>query len=1107
MARGIAKYRFGCGSTRLRCLASIAAIILWVVPALTISTAAQSLAANPQVPDQRKAPPDNRQQTPSSDSSATADAAPSDTSADAEDDDSADENEVAAVRYANLSVELLADGSAKVMLSVFGSEINDPPQWHNTFNQAFGCQFRETSNYEFSVGFAAPNCPAMAQKQHFGRQGSINLVPVFAALRGTKVTFLSVVVKQRRNDEVTCSPAPRSKKLFAGFCSYFVQLTPAEPASRLGIPEKSLLMTQEQLPQITFAYGYGDGQVERAAAILAFVLLLPVMVTLWMRRAALRAADRIAAGLRVAAGSSGIPGTLHDDRAGIWFGYWRSLSWLMNGALLAWWASSDVVHLNGILAIVFHLPGDSGSWLLHGTQRMLFWFPPLLITVLCQTLSHPVQVRVRGLQWTRSEVLQQSIWSVAASWMPLLMFLNGIQELFGGSSRAGVLWIAAAFFGRQYAARRSAAAQGLKPRALSAGALRDQAFAMAAKLHVKLQQVYVVPTGKARLANAFARCGNSVLFTDTLLRNLNRREVDAVLAHEMAHLKNHHPRKLVWAWMGGIFVSIFFSTYLSMTGLVPHSLAYVIPFVVPIAFTYFFTRRFEYTADREAVLLTGDAEAQITSLVKLHRLNLMPLEWGKVQGKFLTHPSTVLRARAIAKTGSIPLEHLPEIMRKASEEKWNEEDLAGVAARVDEGSGSAALRVPPSRGRDSAVDWGEESRSGGTLSGDASRMPSWDARDAARPLQPAEYLGAQARSNEEAGAGVAVATTEASQESAIGEAHHNRVPLDQPAAPKDKTDAPAAAAEKYALPAAVGGEEKVFSSSYKARNAFRNAWLFLGLLTASPALAVLAMRSAHPHGWWSYAAYAVTWLLTLMVTLMFSNYARSWEAKSLRKRLLQKVLKEGIGPGGWGGRFVGIGPHAGPRTYEHKTVWDIGYFFIFPQRLCFWGEEARFALRREQISDIRVASGPPSWISTPSVYISWRDGQQTHTLNLRPGDVGSVLEMARQTRLFGERLRTWKQSSPGYRDTPPILAALDAPNFGAVTGSLPGASVRGRGLVRSLMLLFTLGWAMSVICGLPFISLEGPAGWYVILTAWTVYLVQLIPYWRHRDPDLHTAAT
>jgi hypothetical protein len=79
---------------------------------------------------------------------------------------------------------------------------------------------------------------------------------------------------------------------------------------------------------------------------------------------------------------------------------------------------------------------------------------------------------------------------------------------------------------------------------------------------------------------------------------------------------------------------------------------------------YLLSRRFEFAADARAVTLNGDAEAQITGLLKLSRLNLMPIQWGKATGSWLTHPSMVRRAERIAASAAMPAERLQAILER-----------------------------------------------------------------------------------------------------------------------------------------------------------------------------------------------------------------------------------------------------------------------------------------------------------------------------------------------------------------------------------------------------------------------------------------------------------
>ena len=311
--------------------------------------------------------------------------------------------------------------------------------------------------------------------------------------------------------------------------------------------------------------------------------------------------------------------------------------------MVAWLVVADSLSLKNVVRFLAQSAGLPREFPLSFLEGILFWLPPMLVAILCQTLSHPVHARVRQSAWTQREIFNAAAWGLAASILPLVMAIEGLMSLLAGSSRAGVLWLAAAIITRQFGVRRLLSSTAMTSHALTTGELRDRAFAIAAKLGVKLQQLYVLPAAKGRVANAFARSGNSILLTDYLLEHLTKREVDAVLAHEMSHLKLKHPRKLTWAFLASIGGAVIVATGLARMGQGPRPWFYAGVVLVPLIVAYFFSRRFEFAADATAVQLTGDPEASITSLVKLNRLNLLPIHWSKWNEKFLTHPSTMRR--------------------------------------------------------------------------------------------------------------------------------------------------------------------------------------------------------------------------------------------------------------------------------------------------------------------------------------------------------------------------------------------------------------------------------------------------------------------------------
>jgi Zn-dependent protease with chaperone function len=403
--------------------------------------------------------------------------------------------------------------------------------------------------------------------------------------------------------------------------------------------------------EITYRYGYSSARLKRNGAILFFVLVSPLALFFWLGRRAL-AAD-------VA------------DKAVVWFSYMRSLQWILNFSLLGWWIALDYSHAELILQ--FFASGTRFAAL--AAHPVLYesigWLPPVLLWLLGYRISHPVQQKLRGLRWTKRELTLQALYSVLARLIPIAMFLTGLRVIGTGGFRNAFLWWVAALLLRAVAAQALLKLTGMQPQALSSGDLRDRGFAIAERIGVKLQQIYLIPSGKGQVANAFARTGNTISFTDYLLQRMSQREVDYVMAHELTHLKLKHPAKLGYAYAGSIFLAVFVLNFASPFVYDSVITRYALMFAIVSVFPYFWSRRFEYAADAGAVATTGDPRAAISALFKLSELNMMPIHWSHWREKWLTHPSSMRRAQAIAKKAGIPFEEIPTIAREGAEETVN----------------------------------------------------------------------------------------------------------------------------------------------------------------------------------------------------------------------------------------------------------------------------------------------------------------------------------------------------------------------------------------------------------------------------------------------------
>jgi Zn-dependent protease with chaperone function len=396
-------------------------------------------------------------------------------------------------------------------------------------------------------------------------------------------------------------------------------------------------------------------------------LLLPIGIMLWMQRAALRDAK--------------------SDPTGAWFSYLRVLSWCGIGLLLLWIVGNSIRH--GLEALfAYQLAAwDAGSVAL---QVAIFIVPPWMAYLICVLSSYRVYVHVRGETWTRGEFFANQLLDVARQMLPVTCLLAGVMML-GVNPRASMGLFVGVYLTYTICTRLKLKVAGTHPEALTTGELRDRVFELAKRAVVEVKQIFIMPAGKSQMANAFASRNSMVIFTDYLLENLDKQEVSAVAAHEITHIQKRH---VTWKMVG--VVGLVLSPSL-LRGILSGSVAVLksavhvhngaagagvgwtgtvllmervlrfpeldlVFFTIGLALYLWQSRNMERVADAGAIRLTEDPEAVITSLLKLGRLNLMPVQWGPVTGSLFTHPSTMRRVERVARLGQVSPERLQQLL-------------------------------------------------------------------------------------------------------------------------------------------------------------------------------------------------------------------------------------------------------------------------------------------------------------------------------------------------------------------------------------------------------------------------------------------------------------
>ncbi len=484
-------------------------------------------------------------------------------------------------------------------------------------------------------------CPTRASIA--GLQGSLNigLDPLLKVLRGHEFEYLSVTV-----------PSPHLSNL---------QIKGShETAGSYGLHYFEIPLADEHA-SIALSWGFRRSDLIMPLAVAGAFILIPCSLLLWMRFRALRLQT--------------------SDRAGAWFSYMRTQNLCVTGIFLLWIGGGFTVRnqLSEIASAVF-----GSSTLLPGLLSMAYvYLPPIVVMLVATFASYRVLVEVRQVEWSFHDYVKLQLSQFGMIMIPVLGIYGAIQSIpsFPRASLLVILLSGAAVFVAAHTRRKLT---GTYPEPIHSGEFHDRVFLLARRAGVTLRQIFLLPSGKLPMANAFATANGTVMVTDYVLQKLNRREVEAVTAHEIGHLQYKHPRKLAVAFLSVILVPLFARTLLPTSSILVSTLLKTGPkftessfarntdFVAPLVdivvaalcllCAYGLSRRYEHIADARSVTLTDDPEALITAFAKLSLINLTPMQWGRTSGALTTHPSTLRRVRRIAQVGNVTEERLQQLL-------------------------------------------------------------------------------------------------------------------------------------------------------------------------------------------------------------------------------------------------------------------------------------------------------------------------------------------------------------------------------------------------------------------------------------------------------------
>jgi Zn-dependent protease with chaperone function len=344
------------------------------------------------------------------------------------------------------------------------------------------------------------------------------------------------------------------------------------------------------------------------------------------------------------------------EKTATWITSRRWIQIVLLGMVAAWWALWDLRGESIVSRLALHL-----RWIDTALLKVaVFWLIPIGIVVVVQSICYSLDRAFMERRWTASDLLRLVLWRTVSPTVALLLVAVGFDAIYD-RRLVGVLWLVAAAIAAILGTVRLRSAEGMKLQRVKSGELYKRAFVMAKNMRTPLKRVYVVPAGRGHLTNAYG-LSESIAVTDNYGKFLTSAQLDFVIGHELGHVKKKHGRKklLIVTVVYAILAVPCFFLAPALTPLRP-LLDFCVIFAPTLAF-YFFSRRFEYAADRASVEFTQDSKAAIHALANLYRFTQAPTYCDRVTELFMTHPAFVRRACAIGEVGRMPAERLAEII-------------------------------------------------------------------------------------------------------------------------------------------------------------------------------------------------------------------------------------------------------------------------------------------------------------------------------------------------------------------------------------------------------------------------------------------------------------
>ena len=198
----------------------------------------------------------------------------------------------------------------------------------------------------------------------------------------------------------------------------------------------------------------------------------------------------------------------------------------------------------------------------------------------------------------------------------------------------------------------------------------------------------------------------------------------------------------------------------------------------------------------------------------------------------------------------------------------------------------------------------------------------------------------------------------------------------------------------------------IFSSAAKQKLNNRVICLALGCLILWPIFLGRLVNLLPTPGlqWLGYGIAAIAVIATYLTVL---NFTAVWGYCQFKEKFAQRLRSEGVDTEQ--GTFIGFSPDAEMRNYEGCSNWDIGFLFLVGKRFCYIGEQVRFAIESDQITQTAVEVDRGSMLSQSALSLTWQDEDlSAHTVRFQMLDATSVRATLGLARSLQNKIENWQ---------------------------------------------------------------------------------------------------